>query len=205
MFHHCGCWARAGKFPFLGARIRTRVTKNLGSDSDSNPVGLGFGLESYPVRLGLDLRHAGLGLDSDSRETWTLFPITQPELITTESTTHLPTPSDRNRMDIPSIFSKSNLLELYPGATFNSDTLWHACIDFLTCSDNHPCRQSGLCPSGERSRSSRRGKCEDLPIISSGFEIATVVEGLYNASSIMPDNPLTTVRHICPTRCVATA
>ena len=32
-----------------------------------------------------------------------------------------------------------------------------ACIDFFTYSDDHPCRQSGLCPSRERSRSSARG------------------------------------------------
>ena len=34
-----------------------------------------------------------------------------------------------------------------------ADTLWHACIDFLTYSDDHPSWQSGLCPSAERSRS----------------------------------------------------
>ena len=27
------------------------------------------------------------------------------------------------------------------------DTLWHACIDFATYSDDHPSRQSGLCPN----------------------------------------------------------
>ena len=30
-----------------------------------------------------------------------------------------------------------------------TDTLWHACIDFLTYSDDHP---SGLCPSREQSQ-----------------------------------------------------
>ena len=49
----------------------------------------------------------------------------------------------------------------------------------------------GLCPSGERSRSSRRGKYADIPITSSSFQMATDVRGLYNASSIMPTNPLT--------------
>ena len=37
-----------------------------------------------------------------------------------------------------------------------ADTLLHACIDFLTYSDDHPSRQSGLCPSGERLGSNRR-------------------------------------------------
>ena len=81
-----------------------------------------------------------------------------------------------------------------------ADTLWHACIDFLTYSDDHASRQSGLCPSGERSRSSTRGKYVDLPIISSSFEMATVVKGLYKALSIMLNNPLRTVGHIRPTR-----
>ena len=36
-----------------------------------------------------------------------------------------------------------------------TDTLWHACIDFLTYSDDHPSQQSGLCPSGERSQRAR--------------------------------------------------
>ena len=35
-----------------------------------------------------------------------------------------------------------------------TDTLWHAYIDFLTYSDDYPSRQSGLCPSRERSRMS---------------------------------------------------
>ena len=81
-----------------------------------------------------------------------------------------------------------------------ADTLWHACIDFLAYSDDHASRQSGLCPSGERSRSTERGEYVDLPIISSSFEMATVVKGLYNALSIMLNNPLTTVGHIRPTR-----
>ena len=37
-----------------------------------------------------------------------------------------------------------------------TDTLYHAYIDFLTYSDNHPSRQSGLCPSRERSRTSTK-------------------------------------------------
>ena len=37
-----------------------------------------------------------------------------------------------------------------------TDTLWHAYIDFLTYSDDHPSRQSGLCPSWERSRTSTK-------------------------------------------------
>ena len=38
--------------------------------------------------------------------------------------------------------------------------------------------RAGLCPSGERSRSSTRRKYADLPIISSSFEMATDVKGL---------------------------
>ena len=56
-----------------------------------------------------------------------------------------------------------------------ADTLWHACIDFLTYSDDHLSRQSGLCPSGQRSWSSRRGYKR---IISSSFEMGTGVKGL---------------------------
>ena len=37
-----------------------------------------------------------------------------------------------------------------------TDTLWHAYIDFLTYSDDHPSRQSRLCPSRERSRTSTK-------------------------------------------------
>ena len=44
-----------------------------------------------------------------------------------------------------------------PAGLHTTDTLWHACIDFLTYSDYHPSRQSGLCPSGERSQSIKRG------------------------------------------------
>ena len=36
-------------------------------------------------------------------------------------------------------------------------------------------------------------KYEDLPIISSSSEIAAVVRGLYNALSVMLNNPLTTI------------
>ena len=36
-------------------------------------------------------------------------------------------------------------------------------------------------------------KYEDLPIISSSSEIAAVVGGLYNALSVMLNNPLTTI------------
>ena len=59
-----------------------------------------------------------------------------------------------------------------------ADTLRHACIDFFTYSDDHPSRLSGLCPSRERSLPSRRGHV-DLPIISSGFEMAEGLRGLY--------------------------
>ena len=38
-----------------------------------------------------------------------------------------------------------------------ADTLRHACIDFVTCSDDQGSRQFGLCPSRERSVSGRRG------------------------------------------------
>ena len=37
-----------------------------------------------------------------------------------------------------------------------TDTLRHAHIDFLTYSDDHPSRQSGLCSSRERSRTSTK-------------------------------------------------
>ena len=49
--------------------METRVL-GLGLESDSSPdlVGLGLRLESHTfgLELGLDSRHAGLGLDSDS-------------------------------------------------------------------------------------------------------------------------------------------
>ena len=49
-----------------------------------------------------------------------------------------------------------------------TDTLWHAYIDFLTYSDDHPSRQSGLCPSRERSRTSTKdidGLYRSLPAV----------------------------------------
>ena len=66
-----------------------------------------------------------------------------------------------------------------------ADTLRHARIDFFTYSDDHGSRQSGLCPSRERSVPSRRGHMwptyyVGLSIISSGFETAAGVRGLYN-------------------------
>ena len=44
-----------------------------------------------------------------------------------------------------------------PAGLHTADTRWHACIEFLTYSVYHPSRQSGLCPSGERSGSTTRG------------------------------------------------
>ena len=49
-----------------------------------------------------------------------------------------------------------------------TDTLWHAYIDFLTYSDDHRSRQSGLCPSRERSRTSMKdinGLYRSLPAV----------------------------------------
>ena len=49
-----------------------------------------------------------------------------------------------------------------------TDTLWHACIDFLTYSDYHPSQQSGLCSSGERSWTNTRGdkrNCRSVPAV----------------------------------------
>ena len=55
-----------------------------------------------------------------------------------------------------------------------TDTLWHACINFLTYSDDHARQQSGLCPSGERSWT-------NTPISSSCFEIARASKGYHQA------------------------
>ena len=44
-----------------------------------------------------------------------------------------------------------------PAGLHTADTLWHACINFLTYLDYHPSRLSGLCPSGEWSRSTKQG------------------------------------------------
>ena len=71
-----------------------------------------------------------------------------------------------------------------------ADTLWHACIDFLTYSDDHPSWQSGLCPSGERSLSTRRGykwTYRSIPVVS---KLLPVLRGYINASSIILYNPL---------------
>ena len=38
-----------------------------------------------------------------------------------------------------------------------TDALRHVCIDYFTYSDDHRSRQSGLCPSRERLRSSKQG------------------------------------------------
>ena len=58
-----------------------------------------------------------------------------------------------------------------------TDTLWHAYIDFLTYSDDHPSRQSGLCPSRERSRTSTKdinGLYRSFPAV---FEWLSVSKG----------------------------
>ena len=74
-----------------------------------------------------------------------------------------------------------------------TDTLCHAYIDFLTYSDNHPSRQSGLCPESRAVANEYEGHKRTLPIISSSFWMAVVVKGLYNAISMTLYNPLTTI------------
>ena len=64
--HHCGKCPVAWKFPLLGTRIRTWAAWTWTRTRNLQPAGLG--LESCLVWLGLDSRHAGLGLDSDSRK-----------------------------------------------------------------------------------------------------------------------------------------
>ena len=59
-------YARVGKFLLSGTWIWTQATNTWTWTRTwtLRPAGLGLGLESCPVRLGLDSRHAGLGLDS---------------------------------------------------------------------------------------------------------------------------------------------
>ena len=72
------------------------------------------------------------------------------------------------------------------------DTLWHACIDFLTYSDDHPSRQyiyAGLFPSRERSISGAQARIyADLPIIPSSFEIDTGIKWLNSVLKLVTYN-----------------
>ena len=66
-----------------------------------------------------------------------------------------------------------------------------ACMHRFSHILGRPCEPAVWFMSESRAvATSRQGKYADLPIISSSFEMATVLKGLYNASSIMPNNPL---------------
>ena len=74
-----------------------------------------------------------------------------------------------------------------------TDTLWPACINFLTYSDDHPSWQSGLSLRGERSRSSSRGYKWTYQSFPAVLKLLRALKGLYVASSILLCNPLMSI------------
>ena len=88
------------------------------------------------------------------------------------------------------------------------NTLWHACIDFLTYSDDHASQQSGLCPSRERSLSGGRGYMRtyrSFPAVlkwlraSLGLPTVPISSGQSRFSAFWPDRIFASVGTIqCP-------